>query len=70
MRFDEQIKLEAYCRGYWLATLPGELSFGVTAKPGGRVVASFPTREGLERWLNDQPVMASQAFLLRRTKRR
>jgi len=68
--FDEQLKLQSYVRGFWLTPLPGELPFGVTARPGGRVVASFPTREGLERWLHDQPVMRSQAFLLKRKPRR
>ena len=68
--FDEQLKLQSYVRGFWLTTLPGELPFGVTSRPGGGVVASFPTREGLERWLHDQPIMASQAHLLRRKPRR
>ena len=64
--FDEQLKLQSYVRGFWLYRLPGEFPFGVTSRPGGSIVASFPTREGLERWLNNQPIMASQAHLLRR----
>ena len=68
--FDEAIKLQSYVRGFWLTKLPGDVSIGVTTKPGGRLCATFRDREGLERWLADQPVMASQAFLLRRKKRR
>ena len=68
--FDERLKTEAYVRGFWLTTLPGDVSIGVTTKPGGGLYATFRDREGLERWLHDQPVMASQAFLLKRKKRR
>ena len=70
MQFDERLKTEAYCRGFWLCRLPGDVSIGVTSTPGGKLCATFRDREGLERWLADQPVMRSQAFLLRRKKRR
>ena len=70
MMFDEALKLSAYARGFWLTKLPGDVPIGVTTKPGGKLCATFRNLEGLERWLADQPVMASQAFLLRRKKRR
>ena len=65
---DEQLKLDAYCRGYWIRALPGQL--GIAADPDGPLIVSFPDRDGIDAWLQTQPVMASQAFLLKRQKRR
>ena len=68
MQFDEATKLELYARGFWLLDLPGK--FAVAAQPGGKPFAVFADRAALDEWIEGQPVMRSQAFLLRRKKRR
>ena len=68
MMIDEALKLSAYCRGFWVRDVRGQL--GIAADPSGPLIVSFPDREGIDAWLETQPVMKSQAFLLRRKKRR
>jgi len=65
---DEALKLSLYTRGYWLRDLPDK--FVVSAQPGGKPVAVFSGRAALDEWIESQPVMRSQAFLLRRKPRR
>jgi len=65
---DERLKLELYTRGFWLLDRSGK--YAVAAQPGGKPVAVFSDRAALDEWIEGQPVMASQAFLLRRKKRR
>ena len=65
---DEQLKLALYTRGFWLLDLPGK--YAVAAQAGGSPVAVFSDRAALDAWIESQPVMRSQAFLLRRKKRR
>ena len=68
MMIDEQLKLALYTRGFWLLDLPGK--YAVAAQPGGKPFAVFADRAALDEWIEGQPVMRSQAFLLRRKKRR
>ena len=68
MMIDERLKLELYTRGFWLLDLPGK--YAVAAQPGGKPFAVFSGRAALDAWIEGQPVMKSQAFLLRRKKRR
>ena len=68
MMIDERLKLELYTRGFWLLDLPGR--YAVAAQPGGKPFAVFADRAALDAWIEGQPVMKSQAFLLRRKKRR
>ena len=68
MMIDERLKLEAYARGFWVRDVRGEL--GIAADPDGPLIVSFPDREGIDAWLETQPVMASQAHLLKRKPRR
>ena len=65
---DEATKLALYTRGFWLLDLPGK--YAVAAQPGGKPFAVFADRAALDEWIEGQPVMRSQAFLLRRKKRR